>query len=482
MVFPPARPRPAASRIDRIDEKWDRIGDTRAVEKELFVVVEVVMAVVLYIAAMGMVVFVASAEVALASTSRTRIRQLLDDGDSSAHTVDRLLDEPAHFLSTLMLGKSGAYVLAGAVLLRLSILRGWPVWGTLLCLALGWLLLVTFQIVSRAVTLRNPPQTALFLGRYVTVLGAFLLPFSAFLRGVGTRARKGSEEASPESIFLSEDGLRFLLHVGEGEGVIEEGEKQMIAGIFEFGDTTAREVMVPRLDVTAIASELTVTECLPIILSSGHSRIPVYQENIDNIVGLLYAKDLLRCFLENRPEAPLVQILRPAYFVPQSKKLDDLLREMQVKRIHMAIIVDEYGGTAGIVTIEDMIEEIVGDIRDEYDSEDLLVQTLNANTHLFNARVSLDEVSEILQIDLSEVYDNVDTLGGLIYSQLGRVPEQGEGLEIEDWRFTVLGVNSRRIEQVRAERIIRRGHLGPEELAEMALDRAGHRSVLGSTA
>lgn len=446
--------------------------------------VEALPAIGVYIASTLMIAFAAAAEVALASTSRSRIRQLLDSGDASAKLVERLLTEPARFLSTLMLVKSSAYVAAGAVLLHLTSLYGWSTAGGGLLLAVGWFGLVTVQIVSRAITLRNAPHFALRLGRYVVWLVGLLLPLSAILRSVGARARNGNEEASAESIFLSEDGLRFLLHVGEGEGVIEEDEKQMIVGIFEFGDTTAREVMVPRLDVTAVSVELSVAESLPVILSSGHSRIPVFHDSLDNIVGLLYAKDLLRCFLDNQPEAPLAQILRPAYFVPQSKKLDDLLHEMQSRQVHMAIIVDEYGGTAGIVTIEDMIEEIVGDIRDEYDSEEPLMETVNANTHLFNARISLDEVSDVIGIDLAEIYDNVDTLGGLIYSQLGRVPEQGEGIEIEDWRFTVLGVTSRRIEQVRAERIVRPPAWETEsaEQTEPEAEKSRRQGFLGSTA
>jgi putative hemolysin len=451
-------------------------------KKEFFVAVEALVAIVLYVACIMMIGFVASAEVALASTSRTRIRPFLDTGDSSAQLVDRLLSEPARFLSTLMLGKSAAYVVAGAVIFRFSLVSSWATGTTLLVLALGWLLLVTVQIVGRAFTLRDSSHMALVLGPYVSILVTVLLPFSAFLRAVGTRVRNGKEEATAESIFLSEDGLRFLLHVGEGEGMIEEGEKQMIAGIFEFGDTTAREVMVPRLDVTAIEADLSITDCLPVILSSGHSRIPVYQENIDNVVGLLYAKDLLRCFHENRPGTPLSQIWRPAYFVPQSKKLDDLLQEMQRRQVHMAIIVDEYGGTAGIVTIEDMIEEIVGDIRDEYDSEEPWVQTINTNTYLFNSRISLDEVSEMIGVELGEIYDNVDTLGGFIYGQLGRVPEQGEGLEIADWRFTVLGVNSRRIEYVRAERNIRSNQSDPDAIVELTGDITSNHLFLRSEA
>lgn len=445
-------------------------------------VAEVLITGGVFVACLLMVAFVASAEVALASTSRTRIRHLLDSGEPSAQLVDRLISDPARFLSTLMLGKSISYVVAGAMLLRFSLLRGWSAPVTVLAFFVGWMALVATQIVSRAFVLRNPGQIALKLGKYVLILVGLLLPLSSFLRLIGTKVRNGSEEASAESIFLSEDGLRFLLHVGEGEGVIEEDEKQMIAGIFEFGDTTAREVMVPRLDMTAIGVDLSIAECLPVILASGHSRIPVYHENIDNIVGLLYAKDLLRFFHENRSDTPLSQILRPAYFVPESKKLDDLLKEMQGRQIHLAVIVDEYGGTAGIVTIEDMIEEIVGDIRDEYDSEEPLIQTLNANTHLFDARVSLDEVSEVIEADLSQIYGNVDTLGGLIYSELGRVPEQGEGLVVEEWRFTVLGVNSRRIEQVRAERIVHPNDPEHEDVAGAIGVKTGNQRSLGYAA
>lgn len=441
---------------------------------------EALAAFLLYAACMLMIGFVASAEVALASMSRSRIRSLLENGDSSAKLVDKLLSEPSRFLSTLMLGKSATYVAAGAVVVRFCMVSGWSIGSTFLLLCLGWLLLSTVQIVCRAFTLRDSSHVALALGPYVSVLLVILLPFSAFLRFVGRRARNGGDDATAESIFLSEDGLRLLLQVGEGEALIEEGEKEMIVGIFEFGDTTAREVMVPRMDVTAIESHLLISECLPVILTSGHSRIPVYEESIDNIVGLLYAKDLLRCFYENRPDTPLSQIWRPAYFVPQSKKLDDLLHEMQRRQVHMAIIVDEYGGTAGIVTIEDMIEEIVGDIMDEYDSEEPWVQIVSTDTYLFNSRIPLDEVSEMIGVNLSEIYDGVDTLGGFVYGQLGRVPEQGEGLNIADWRFTVLGVNSRRIEYVRAERIVQPESVGHEEVAELGDSSAARRPIVGS--
>ena len=254
-----------------------------------------------------------------------------------------------------------------------------------------------------------------------------------------------------ESVFLSEDGLRFLIHVREGEGVIEEDEKQMIAGIFEFGETTVREIMVPRLDIVAVEVNAPLSEALNLIIANGHSRIPVYEDSIDHLLGVLYAKDLLLCLRDGSQDTPVRQLLRRAYFVPQSKKLDELFGEMQAHRIHMALAVDEYGGTAGLVTIEDLLEEIVGEIQDEYDSEEPQLKKLAPDIFIFNARYDIDEVSRLIDLDLSTTHESIDTLGGFIYSQLGRVPEQGESIQFGEWRFTVLSVDSRRIEQVRVE-------------------------------
>lgn len=440
----------------------------------------------IFLAAALLIGFVAAAEVAFASTSRSRVRAMLAEGAPRAQVVDRLLDDPARFLSTLMLAKTVSYAVGGGVITWIGLRQSWPLGNIVLGVLVGWFLLVTVQILSRAITLRNPEEIALRLGPLVHGLALGLTPLSFLLRGLGALARGKNEALTDENLFLSEDGLRFLLNVGDGEGVIEEEEKQMIASIFEFGDTTVREIMAPRLDIVAIPVESSLQEALNVIIDNGHSRIPVYEENIDHIIGMLYAKDLLRCFRDNKPDTPIRQLLRAAYFVPESKKLDELFHEMQAHRVHIAIVVDEYGGTAGLVTIEDLLEEIVGEIQDEYDSEEPQVQQLGPDTFIFNARLDLDEVSERLGIDLAEAFDSVDTLGGFIYSQLGRVPEQGETVTYDGWRFTVLAVDSRRIEQVRAEPI---SH-GPSSdsrsnaalLEGRAEDRNHQQGLLSSTA
>jgi CBS domain containing-hemolysin-like protein len=317
---------------------------------------------------------------------------------------------------------------------------------------LGWwlagaVLLVLFvQILSRAWVVNKEERATVALAPVVRLLALLLSPLTALLRRIGGGAvPKG---AAPESVFLSEDGLRFLLHVSDEESVIEDEEKELIASIFEFSDKLVREVMVPRIDVTAVSTHAPMLEALEVILKAGHSRIPVYRDSIDNVQGILYAKDLLKYLRDGRTDTPITRITRPAYFIPESKKVDELLQELQQRKVHMAVVVDEYGGTAGLVTIEDLLEEIVGEIQDEYDAEEPTVKTVNSFEYLFDARVPIDEVNKLLGVELPD--EGGDTLGGFIYSQLGKVPALGDRVEYQNVTMEVLSVNGRRIKQVRA--------------------------------
>ena len=394
---------------------------------------------------------VSAAEVSLSAASRSRIRELLASGNQRAKLIDQMLSEPARFLSTLLILKSLAYIAAGSMTVCLAMTLQWSDVGISAAVGLIWLLLLAIQIVGRGWALRQPESVALSIARSVDLVAVVLAPLSFLLRRLATYARGNVDEVTAESVFLSEDGLRFLIHVGEGEGVIEEDEKQMIAGIFEFGETTVREIMVPRLDIVAVEVSEPLSLALDLIIANGHSRIPVYEDSIDHLLGVLYAKDLLLCLRDGSQDISVRQLLRQAYFVPQSKKLDELFEEMQAHRIHMALAVDEYGGTAGLVTIEDLLEEIVGEIQDEYDSEEPQLKKLAPEIYIFNSRYDIDEVSQLIGVNLSAGRENIDTLGGFIYSQLGRVPEQGESMHFDGWSFTVLSVDSRRIEQVRVE-------------------------------
>ena len=253
---------------------------------------------------------------------------------------------------------------------------------------------------------------------------------------------------------VTEDELKSWAEEEQEDGGLEQGERQMIYSIFQFGETLCREIMVPRIDVFAIDVTDPLPEAIEAATASGHSRVPVYAETIDNIVGILYAKDLLRLKLnpaENSDADPIRKLCRPAYFVPEAKKVDELLREMQARRVHMAIVIDEYGGMAGIVTLEDIVEEIVGEIQDEYDvAEEKLYQQNGPDEYSFQGRINLDDFNEVLGTHLPK--DNADTLGGYIYGEIGKVPTGGEQLAVENWTLTVEQVAGRRIRRVLARR------------------------------
>lgn len=397
----------------------------------------------------------AAAEMALASISRLRLREMLAAGQPRARTAEALLSAPTRLLSTLLIVKVASYAVAAAAGVLLALRLGGVSWTPWTLISVIVVLLLA-KLLPRAWAINRQERVALWLAPVVRVLTALLAPFTALLEHVGRGAVP--EGTAAESIFLSEDGLRFLIDATEEETTIEDGEKEMIASIFEFGDKLVREVMVPRIDVSAVSVNAPMMDALDVILKNGHSRLPVYGDSIDNIVGILYAKDLLRYLRSSRTDVPLNRILRAAYFIPESKKVDELLQELQQRKVHMAVVVDEYGGTAGIVTIEDLLEEIVGEIQDEFDAEEPTIEPVNDHEYLFDARVPLDEVSKLMGVELPE--DGGDTLGGFIYSQLGKVPAVGDALEFSDVVFEVLSVAGRRIKQVRAR--ARMGQ-GPDE-------------------
>jgi putative hemolysin len=248
--------------------------------------------------------------------------------------------------------------------------------------------------------------------------------------------------------FVTEEELRMMLHLGQQQGVVEFGEQEMIHGILEMTDKTVREVMVPRIDVVAIESSRTVSELIALVVHHGHSRIPVYEESMDNIIGVVYAKDLLREGVRDGDQRKIATMMREPYFTPEVKHVGELLHEMQERKVHMAVVVEEHGGTAGIVTFEDLIEEIVGPIRDEYDvAEQEEVQFLNDSEVLLNARFPVDDIKDLLHLDVGETES--DSIGGLVYERLGAIPAVGATLRLGDATLTVEKVRRQSIQLVR---------------------------------
>ena len=387
-----------------------------------------------------------------ASLSNARLPQLLaiggQDPEKSTEPMLSMLEKIGFRLGLrLMITATHLLLALIAVTLLAAFLPGltfWPLFGLILAASL---LVLVLEISLEGWVRRDPEPWLMRLFPLTRVLEFLLRPFSNLLMSLM------GQPLVLERIHgaMTEDELKTWVEVGQPSGSLEKGERQMIYSIFHFGDTLCREIMVPRIDILALEANTSVPEAIQALTLSGHSRVPVYEETIDNVTGLLYAKDLLRASLDNEEPENIRPFLRPAYFVPEAKKVDELLREMQTHSIHMAIVVDEYGGMAGLVTLEDIVEEIVGEIRDEYDQgEELLFQYLTDDEFVFHGRIGTDDVNELLGTHLTS--DLADTLGGYIYGSIGRVPVGGERVRLEEWELTVEQVSGRRIRKIHARR------------------------------
>ena len=331
-----------------------------------------------------------------------------------------------------------------------------PFWLILLIVILAAVIVLLAEFTMEGLVLHAPEKWAIRLAPVGNAMAILFAPLAALMM-----ALLGSPEVLQQRLGpVTEEEIKNWVEMGQVQGSLEKEEREMIYSIFQFGETLSREIMVPRIDITAFDVTTTVHEAIQVFTESGHSRVPVYEESIDDIIGLLYAKDLLRSESRDISIKDIRPLLRKAYFIPESKNVDELLREMQAQGIHMAVVVDEYGGTAGLVTLEDIVEEIVGEIRDEYDQgEELAFQEISPNEFIFSGLINLDDVDDYLGVDLTN--DMADTLGGYIYGQIGRVPLGGEQIKVNGWILTVEQVSGRRIRKVHANRI-----MGDVELEE----------------
>lgn len=305
-----------------------------------------------------------------------------------------------------------------------------------------WLL----EFIVERVILRDPEEWAIRLTPLANVLVVFFSPLLA----LPLRLSK-SDVASANLVTITEDELKHLVNASQMAGEIEKDESEMIQSVFRFDETLVREIMVPRVDMLTLDVNTPLENAADVVLASGYSRVPVYEAQNDQIIGMLYTKDMLKVWREGNGIASLRELLRSAYFIPETKKVDELLDEMQARRIHISIVVDEYGGVSGLVTLEDIVEEIFGEIEDEYDEEeeDPFLQ-IGPNEYLFNGQILLDDVNQLMNSHLET--DDADTLGGFIYTRTGRVPRKGEKLQEQGLVLTVEQLNERRIRKVRVKR------------------------------
>jgi CBS domain containing-hemolysin-like protein len=379
---------------------------------------------------------------AITKIARVKAHHLLDQEKSGAATLLKMVEHPLRYQGALALvvaTLSAGLTVASVKLFDRLIADG----GAAVALVVAALAVyLSVWVVPNALGSRRLEQFGLRLAGPAFVLGKVLYPLGALLVKLFRPKRKKTQEGAngDEADDTSGDGT------SEDEESIEEEERELIHSIFEFGDTLVREVMVPRTDMVTIPVEATLADALDTITKAGFSRIPIYEGDHDNIIGVLYAKDLLKRTLRENLETNVRHLGRAPLFEPEQKKVADLLREMQTKRIHMAIVVDEYGGTAGLVTIEDLIEEIVGEIVDEYDQEEPLVQQLSEDSLRVSARLPINDVNELLKVDLP--HEEWDTVGGLVFGLIGRVPEHGERVKYDSLEFETERVVGRRIQQV----------------------------------
>ena len=399
--------------------------------------------------ALAVVVVVAAAEAGVAAASRARMRSLAGQGSRRAERLHVYANERASVLAVLSIVRLLAIVTAAGLTIFMLTREAGHSWGAVALITAGSVLVLTVaDAAMRLIVARNPDAWGLRLVPVVRVFRAVFGPVAwAIDRSLRTVVPLPEEEAQDET----EEILRLAEIEHDGE-VIEEDERQMIRGIIEMDETFVREIMAPRIDIVGLDVTETIDDALAVIVDKGFSRVPLYEETVDNIVGIVYAKDLLRCLTENRRPA-LRDVARPPYFIPESKRVDELLTELRKSKVHIAIVVDEYGGTAGLVTIEDLLEEIVGEIQDEYDREETPIERVNDTEAILDARVTIDALQELFGFEPAEDED-YDTIGGFVYHHLGKVPEAGDEVRVDGLTLRVLSVLGRRIKKVRATRVV----------------------------
>jgi len=389
----------------------------------------------------------ALAETGLVRTSRARARALEAAGRRGARSLSRLVEDPEGFLAPVLLLVLVCQLVA-ATLVGVEAARIFGPLGVALATVFEVVFIFIFaEAVPKAWAVGHADRAALLAAPVVSAVVAFP-PFrflSALLIGLAHLVTPGRGNAQPE---VTESELLALADVAVDEEVIERDERALISSIIAFGDTTVREVMSPRPDVVAVEASTPVGAALERAMAAGMSRLPVYRESLDDIVGIAYARDLMRAVRDRGEDRPVAEVCRPAHFVPETKRVGPTLREMQAQQYHLAVVVDEYGGTAGIVTLEDLIEELVGEIADEYDLEEPLVVPLSEREHRVSGKMPVDEVNELLGTDLP-VGDDWHTIGGLLLHLRGQVPAQGDTVQAGRQLLVAERVQGRRIRTVR---------------------------------
>ena len=387
--------------------------------------------------------YVALAETALTRMNKVKAMTLAEEQPRRGRALLRLIGHPERFLNPLLLVLLVCQ-LVQATLVGILSERLFGTIGIIVATIFNVVIVFVFaEAAPKTWALQHPERSALLVARPVAALVAFP-PIRMVSRGlIGLTNVVLPGKGLKKGPFVSEEELLAFADVAVEEDVIQHEERELIESIIDFGDTVAREVMIPRLDMITVPKDMAVSEALDVAIEHGFSRVPVVGEHVDDVVGVVYAKDLMRAEREGRGREPVEGTMRPAHFVPETKPVSELMREMQAGKFHMSLVIDEHGGIAGLATLEDLIEELIGDIVDEYDTEDADIVRLDNGNFRVQGGVPIDELNDLLETDVP--HDGWDTVGGFVLGMLGHVPEAGESVRHNEWRFTVDEIDGRRI-------------------------------------
>jgi len=388
--------------------------------------------------------FLAVAEAATSRMTRVRAMALREEGRRNAALLEEIESDPPRYLNSIYLAVM--FVQNGSAILVAMLAEHYfgDLGITLVSVGFTLAYFIVVEAMSKTYAILHSDRAALAVAPVVWLLGKALALPTRLLIGVANILLPG--KGLKQGPFVSEQDIRSMAEVGHQEGSIEETERQMIHSIFEFGDTIVRQIMVPRPDIVAVEVKTPLQAALDMIVEHDLSRVPIYREDLDRVEGILYAKDVLQTLHQGRSHIGLQELVRPAHFVPESNKASSLLREMQREKFHMAIVIDEYGSTAGLVTLEDLLEELVGEIADEHDVEERDVEAVGDGRYRVDASLPIHELNELVGTDLPR--DRWNTVGGLMFSLLGTIPTEGQAVTLQGFRLTAEKVQGRRVTTV----------------------------------
>jgi putative hemolysin len=404
--------------------------------------------ILLFVLCVILSAFFSSSEVALISITRAKARTLVNEGKPGSKAVAALKESPEHLLITILIGNNIVNVAAATLATSIAIKAFGDIGVGIATFFVVIVLLVFGEIGPKIYAARASDSFALGVAPVVLFLSRIFSPLIWLVEKVSPTFGIGKEAGEAS---VTEEEIKEWIDVGKEDGTIEQGEQEMLYSVLEFADTTAREIMTPRVDVTLMEDTVTFEEAIRIFNETGFSRIPVYHDHIDNITGILNVKDVFSAMVSHRRDSTIKEVMYDPMFVPETKKIDDLLKELQVHRVQMAIVIDEYSSFVGIATVEDILEEIVGDIMDEYDKEEPDIQNISDGVFVVDAQMWVEDINERMEIDLP-VDESYETVGGLIIDRLGHIPlHPGEKVEINEGKVTlvVMQMHGRRIVKVK---------------------------------